>query len=298
MGRTAIGTFDPASGLPLPVIPDATVQQSSVHIWPYLTVEQYRFGGGLDTPEFVTVEHAVAVHLSAPSLIEVTISGKQRLNVHEPGHMSLFPSGVPRQVRTNEPHEVFVVFISPKIVTDALEESSKNIELVENCCYRDPQCEHLTRALKAEADSNYVSGPLYGDSLALALGSHLVAKHSLLQASAPIAFKGGIAPLTLRRVLEYIQDNVDKELRLASLALVTGLSPFRFAHNFKRATGVAPHQYVTRVRLERGKHLLRKTDMSILEIAQTVGFQHSNRFTTLFSRATGMTPSAYRALSR
>jgi AraC family transcriptional regulator len=54
----------------------------------------------------------------------------------------------------------------------------------------------------------------------------------------------------LRRVLDYISMNIDKEITLAQLAEVAGLSVFHFARTFTRAAGVSPHRYVSRMRLE------------------------------------------------
>jgi len=292
-----IATSDPANGNALQVIPDSEVQWTSAGKWPDLTVEQYSMHN-LKTPEFAIPHHALTMHLSSPSLIEITIGGEPHTYLHSPSDMSLFAAGLPRQVRTSEPLEVLIVAVSPDVLAQAALESGKQsaVELVENARFYDPQCEHLAKALKAEAETNCASGFLYGDSLALALAAHFVESHSVLQN--PLELKGGLAPRALRRVLEYIQENLDTQLRMNSLALVAGLSEFRFAHNFKRATGLAPHQYVTRARIERGQRMLRQTNMSILEIALAVGFGNANRFTTCFRRTLGFIPSAYRAAFR
>ena len=110
-----------------------------------------------------------------------------------------------------------------------------------------------------------------------------------------MAKKGGIAPRALRRVIDYIESNLDSPLRMASLAEISGLSQYRFAHNFKSATGVPPHQYVLRTRLDRAKQMLRQTNLSVLDIAYAVGCQSVSRFNSLFRRELGTTPSHYRA---
>ena len=154
----------------------------------------------------------------------------------------------------------------------------------------------ICRALKAEAESNYPSGPLYGDSLAFALAA-LLAGHYIPQTPAP-ARAGGLAPRVLRRVLEFIESDLDGPLRIDHLSVVAGLSPYRFAHNFRIATGLAPHQYVARVRLERAKLMLRETELSVVEIALAIGLQSSSRLNFLFRREMGITPVASRACFR
>jgi len=112
------------------------------------------------------------------------------------------------------------------------------------------------------------------------------------------ARKGGMAPRVLRQVMDYIDSNLDSPLRMASLAEVCGLSQYRFAHNFKSATGVPPYQYVIRRRLDRAKHMLRQTNLSVLDIANAVGCQSISRFNSLFRQEMGITPSSYRASFR
>jgi AraC family transcriptional regulator len=85
---------------------------------------------------------------------------------------------------------------------------------------------------------------------------------------------------------------------MAALAEIAGLSQYRFAHNFKSAIGLPPHQYVIRARIERAKRILRETDLSILDIACAVGCQSVSRFNSLFKRELGTTPSGYRASFR
>jgi AraC family transcriptional regulator len=112
------------------------------------------------------------------------------------------------------------------------------------------------------------------------------------------AAKGGIAPRMLQRVLGYIQDNLDRPIRLKALAAIVGLSEHRFAHNFKQATGLAPYRYVTAQRVEQAKRMLRDTDMTITEVALTAGFPNASRFSGTFGRLTGSTPSEFRSRSK
>jgi AraC family transcriptional regulator len=73
------------------------------------------------------------------------------------------------------------------------------------------------------------------------------------------------------------------------------LSPVYFARQFRRATGVAPHQYLLRARVVRAKHLLAATDLRIATIALDCGFCHQEHLTRAFRKQCGITPAAYRA---
>lgn len=186
--------------------------------------------------------------------------------------------------------------LSPNVVNQAANEScgTSNPELADYHQFHDAQVQHIGMALKAEAETGYLSGRLYGESLSIALSVHLLTRYSAVK---PIirGHKGGMTPHSLRRVTDYIHENLAEELRLSELAQVASLSQHRFAHNFKHTTGFAPHQYVIRERIERAKRALRETNMTVTEIAHTVGCGSPSRFTLLFRRATGATPSAYRS---
>jgi len=290
-----IATHDPISGDAVAVIRDPNVVWSSAANWQALTVEQYCFVKPFETPEFGTSDHNIVLRLSPPSVVELRIDGKDVRQIHGPGDMTLFPASVPRRVRTRQAHEVLIVAVSQPLLAQAVSNKGTKIELVPQPRFHSRQLECIGKALKAEADSNYVSGPLYGESLALALAAHL-ARNYAADPHALREYKGGMA--RLGRVLEYIHDNLAGELRMGSLAGVAGLSPYRFAHNFKGATNMSPHQYVIHARVDRAKRLLRETDLSVLEISYAVGCQSPSRFALLFRRETGLAPLRYRAYMR
>jgi AraC-like DNA-binding protein len=82
----------------------------------------------------------------------------------------------------------------------------------------------------------------------------------------------------------------------AELAVLVQMSPYYFASLFKQSTGLAPHQYITKCRIERAKQLLKKRELTIMEICQQVGFQSQSHFTRVFRKHTATTPKTYRQL--
>ncbi len=98
----------------------------------------------------------------------------------------------------------------------------------------------------------------------------------------------------LRRVAEYIQQNLDKDLSLAELAAVVYMSPYHFARLFKDSTGVPPHRFVVRQRIARARGVLVTPELSIAQVSRMVGFRTPSHFTTVFRRVLGVTPRAYR----
>jgi LacI family transcriptional regulator len=65
-----------------------------------------------------------------------------------------------------------------------------------------------------------------------------------------------------------------------------------------KAVGRTPHAEVERVRLERVKHLLLVTDLSIAEVARRTGFRHQEYLSVAFRRYTGQSPTAFRSEAR
>ena len=105
----------------------------------------------------------------------------------------------------------------------------------------------------------------------------------------------GTLPLSrLRRVTDHIQEHLDQDLTLAQLGAIVCMSPFHFARLFQRSTGVPPHQFVVRMRIDRALTLLAAQERSIGEVARAVGFRTPSHFSTVFHRITGTTPRAYR----
>lgn len=85
-----------------------------------------------------------------------------------------------------------------------------------------------------------------------------------------------------------------EELSLHKLAAEVHLNPTYFHRIFTAACGMTPLAYLTGVRISHAKFLLRNTDRSVTEIAGQCGFSSYNYFCTVFRKATGHTPSAFR----
>src|SRR6266851_6080146 len=112
----------------------------------------------------------------------------------------------------------------------------------------------------------------------------------------PVPREIGTLPLSrLRRITDHIREHLDQDLTLAQLGAVVYMSPFHFARLFQRSTGLPPHRFVVRARIDRAAALLAEPEPSIARIAQVVGFRTPSHFATVFHRLMGVTPSEYRA---
>lgn len=110
--------------------------------------------------------------------------------------------------------------------------------------------------------------------------------------------QGGLAPWQLRRVVTYVEENLEKPIRNSDLAAVARLSTFHFNVAFRKSVGDSPHEYVIRRRMERAQGLMLSTDASLSDIAATCGLADQAHFTRLFRRVVGESPGAWRRARR
>jgi AraC-like DNA-binding protein len=160
--------------------------------------------------------------------------------------------------------------------------------------FRDPIVEGLAHALIRAEDCAGLLGPTYTDSIGLAITTKLVARHAAL--SSPPS-KPAVAALTrwrLRRVTDYVDAHLADPIGLADLAGAAGLSRMHFAAQFRTATGLRPHEYLLRRRIERAQTLLSASRLPLCEVALDVGFKSQAHFSTVFARFVGETPHAWR----
>jgi len=95
-------------------------------------------------------------------------------------------------------------------------------------------------------------------------------------------------------IIAALQREPEKPYDIDTLAHQAALSPSHFINQFKRVTGLPPHHFLLKCRLDEAKLRLRNTRLPVTRIAQDLGFCTSQHFSTHFKRATGMKPLAWR----
>jgi len=101
-----------------------------------------------------------------------------------------------------------------------------------------------------------------------------------------------------RKVIEDVQTLIQMEyggdIGVDYLAKRVFLSPSYLSFLFKKSTGQSLVKYITAVRMERAKELLRDSTIKVVEIATTVGFANTSYFNLMFKQYNGLTPVQYR----
>lgn len=154
----------------------------------------------------------------------------------------------------------------------------------------------LALMLWNEAESGSPRGKLFTHGLTLALIGLLIEQHGACR-KGDIRSQSKLSPIDRATLSDYIEDHLESDLSVETLASLVSTSPYHFSRAFKATFNISPHAYVTERRLERAGYLLReKSDRSLADIALSLGFSSQSHFTEAFRRKIGTTPGRWRTL--
>jgi len=212
-----------------------------------------------------------------------------------PGQVVFCPRKEWHNIRWGERISVLSVRIPDSALMEAARErlTERSLEIVPRHVVTDDRLTHLLFALEAERARGYSSGKLFVDCIESALANILLTSFNTF-APRSISGKGGMAPHVLRRVIDFMHANMDKQIGLKDLADCAGLSLSHFSFQFRASTNQSPHQYMLRLRIERSKELLTDSRLSVLDVGLEVGFRNQQHFATVFRNSVGVPPSVYR----
>jgi AraC family transcriptional regulator len=105
----------------------------------------------------------------------------------------------------------------------------------------------------------------------------------------------GLPRWQLRRIEEYVESNLDRAIRIADLAQMSGYSTAHFHRAFRRTCGMTPLEFVNQRRVRRAVAMLQaEPALTVAELAERVGYTSPNYFARLFRRLVGVGPGRYR----
>ena len=212
-----------------------------------------------------------------------------------PGQAVFCPRKEWHNIKWGERISVLSLRIPDSALMEAARErlTERSLEIVPSHVVTDNRLTHLLFALDAERARGYSTGKLFVDCIESALANILLTSFNIFAPRA-ISGKGGMAPHVLRRIIEFMHANMDKQIGLKDLADCAGLSLSHFSFQFRASTNQSPHQYMLRLRVERSKELLRDHRLSVLDVGLEVGFCNQQHFATVFRNSVGVPPSVYR----
>ena len=140
--------------------------------------------------------------------------------------------------------------------------------------------------------------PITEDILADALQIAVLLRLAATPAQPAPPAGGALSGWRLRRVLRHIDAHLADPVTLNDMARAAGLSRMHFAAGFRAATGLRPHDFLLRRRIERACEMLADDRAALAQVALDVGFQTQAHFTTVFKRIRGETPHRWRCRQR
>jgi AraC family transcriptional regulator len=258
---------------------------SQNHGWENILVEQFQHPSG-EGKIYYSEEHAVCLSLATRPVRFLQIKGGRTHTIlYGKGDISITPAEMPFYARWKGEDHYLQIRITSRFIQQVAREA---LEI------NGDRLEAIGMMLLAELQQDNLGGRLYIESLSNVLAVHLLRQYAVAKPTLPI-YEGGLSQHQLVKILDYINDRLDQEIKLADLAALLDMSQFHFSHLFKQSIGTSPHQYLLQQRIERAKQLLKQTERSIMDIAFACGFNSHSHLSKQFRQMTGTTPKAYRA---
>ena len=246
----------------------------------------------------VPVENAYLFHVQLqPVVVDMWIDGKRRPSTTKtPGVTFLY------DLRSNPVAEIYSSFDNIRfyISQASLDEFAfdqgirrTNGLVSSRLRSRDRVMYGLATALLDQVERANERSALFIDHIALAFCAHVMRAYGDVAVTDDIT-RGGLSPWQLHRVLDFLSAHLSDDPTVAELARECGLSSGYFSRAFRRTTGVTPHQWLIRKRVERARQLLLGDGLGLSDIALVCGFVDQSHFTRVFAKFEGDSPGKWR----
>ncbi len=255
----------------------------------------------METPFYVVPYHAFSMALNDLPSLELSTDGMTfQPNPIATGEWIFIPHNAISGSRWSHDSLCMHVYLQPVFVNNLISTNFAAEEVLFKpllgCA--DPIIKNLLELFKQEFALNMLTDALYTEALATALSLHLIRTYANKQ---PIKVIHEVYNdrSQLNDTIEYIEQNLDREITVQKLAQRLHLSISVFARSFREIIGISPYQFIINQRLERAKRLLldRDANLPIATICQMCGFSNPSAFTTRFSQKHGISPAKYRLAS-
>jgi AraC family transcriptional regulator len=259
------------------------VNSSTGYPWEGLAIDVFK----VDEPASVRVsfdDYYLAVACRGTG--SVWVPGERGQHPFAEGDVAILPPGVEHGVRTQGPSAGVSIYLSRSLLTLAAADTLNpaSIEFAPRFAVSDPTLKQLALALACEVQSGLPPNRLLGESLGSALAAHVLVRYAG-KPMVKLSYRGGMSKYLLRRTIDYMHSNLGADLRLSELAGIAQMSTWHFCRMFKQSTGLSPHQYLMRERIEAAKRLLMRRGADVEKIAVELGFTDRSHFYNSFSAA-------------
>ncbi len=253
----------------------------------------------LDVEESPIEHPSFIYHLSRPTEVMRQVEGSRKEQVLiGPRRMCLTPGEASTRWKHSGHPEILQVYLRQSVYEAAVNElygcEASGAVVLPRFAMIDPFLEQMAIATATALRERREDG-LYIDSLAQMMAVHLASTHSTRASRGAMPQAAASLPSwKMRRLMEYIEANLENDLSLEKMAAEVDISALYLPRAFKSAFGQSPHQYVLSRRIEHAKSLLRNTSEPVVDVALACGFSSQSHLSNWFVRVVGVSPAVYR----
>jgi AraC family transcriptional regulator len=237
--------------------------------------------------------HLLILHLDGPVTVRRGHLGLTQARTVPPGAFFVHPAGKDLTVELGGPLDTVHVYLTDGALQQAHGEG-RPVTLAEELGSVDPLLEQLVLALDSVLRDWQPSARTYVDHLGGLLAAQLARRHCAGRPPAEPVRRPGLTDRQFAAVSDLLRARLAEPVPLAEMAAVAGLSVSQFSRQFKARTGLAPHRYLMRLRVDLALRLLRAGPIPIAEVAARCGFSHQEHLTRVMVAHLHATPAALR----
>ena len=263
--------------------------------WENINLDYYPYKN-CETVVHTLKHHAIALMLDRGK-VERRLNGVYKLEATTIGSVAIIPAQVEHwSARKGEGKYIIlsitsdaIAQIDPDVVNPDL------VELIPTFAKAKPDLliQGVGMALKQFLETDPGEDYFYIERLSNAISAHLLQNYCTRKINFK-GYAGGLSSLKLKQTIEYINDNLGKNIKLKDLASEINISQYYFSRLFRESIGISPHQYIIKQRVEKAKLLLVNTPLPLADLALKCGFSSQSQMTMHFRKLVGTTPKKYR----
>ena len=264
--------------------------------WQNFGFDYYQYGD-FKTPLFVSQHHLISLLLDDNIQTERKLDSLLCKEHQSSGSVAMIPAKVEHWCAWKLTARFVIFSITPEALANLAPETINphKIELIPTFAKPkpDPLIAGIGMTIKQQLEGNLDNCDFYVEHLKNALLAHLIqnyctVKHSLKKIG------DGLPPYKLKQAIDYINDNLDKQIKLTDIAELIDISQYYFCRLFNESIGVSPYKYVIQQRVAKAKNLIKNSELTLADIAYECGFSSQSQMTQHFRKCVGVTPKVYR----
>lgn len=241
-----------------------------------------------------TPDYALMLLLETAPLFRVGFNRPARWQAVTPGALLFTPPDVDCEYIGESAGKCLCIVIPKEHVERFTQETGARVDLREEEAFRNPRLMQQLAGLWETLVAEEPATRLYADEVMRTVMETLAQRTGTSPRCPPRVSRERLPTHTLRRISEYIEQSLARDLDVTAMAEVVHLSPAHFARAFAATVGMTPFRYVMNRRLARAYELLAHTRRSMHDIALEVGFTSPSHFSARFHREFGIVPRAIR----